>query len=47
MPPSADQITAARNILLAYKTQVRVIVAKHKTTIKKAAQQVERRSKTE
>lgn len=43
MPPSADQISNVKNILQTYKTQVRVIVAKHKTVVKKIAQEFDRR----
>ncbi|MFH1077729.1 MAG: hypothetical protein V1745_00390 [Patescibacteria group bacterium] len=44
--PSADQIANMGNVLRAYRTQVRAIVSKHKKTVKKAVEDVDRR-KTE
>lgn len=41
--PSAEQVANVKNILQAYQTQVRTVVAKHKVNVKKAIEEVDRR----
>jgi hypothetical protein len=41
--PTADQVINMKNALQAYQTRVRAIVAKHKVTVKKAIEEVDRR----
>ncbi|MCI0479342.1 hypothetical protein L0Y59_02250 [Candidatus Uhrbacteria bacterium] len=43
MPPSADQVVNVKNILQAYRSQVRTIVERHKTTVQQAVADGERR----
>lgn len=43
MPPSADQVAQIKNVLQAYRVQLRVLVAKHKSTTKKILAEADNR----